>query len=514
MVFLVVEKDPTIDAMLRTIDDIHLKFVAIENLWGKLISDEALISFYHVELENIGLTDDLYIKMNARGKLLSAYENFKAGFQKRIIDNKWEYNTDFLDSFVLKIDTQWTDYFWENFRKDNSIDDALIRFIATTAMIRHSVNREGKTEDRQMLIRMLQDNPKSIRPEAFEEDDFIYLVECFDLYQQKINTLNLITLDMPLWQHAPKKNFLDEVVLQDDNASYTQKVLYYAQTEYLMKNDTYDSDKYNDWMRVVRNIISRGDIRKDGNRPAIVRSPATFDGMISLISELSTGCSNIYEYLSEPISIRSTFAKDQVEEEKVKAMLIRESPNRKSTFAKMEDNDLLRGRLEFPFKCIDYEQRITIFNDEAFENVLTVFTEYFKKEIDLPNDLRRSLLTINVGGEYGFYDYWWSRWYVVQSIKRCLIDSFRELEYFMYSESSEYFKKLILELIEKDYQQIIEDFTPSDGFPNWKLRLIKESQLLDDKSKSNYIAILEDNSCCYILKSKRPRDADGCLKIQ
>ncbi len=88
--FLSWKSDPTIDAMLRTIDDIHKQFNRVENLWAKLNSKPSLVSFYHVELENIGLTDDLYIKMNARGKLLTPFENFKASLQKKIEDEKWD----------------------------------------------------------------------------------------------------------------------------------------------------------------------------------------------------------------------------------------------------------------------------------------------------------------------------------------------------------------------------------------------------------------------------------------
>lgn len=104
--FLSWKKDPTIDAMLRTLNDIHKYFFDIENLWEKLTSDANLISFYHIELEDIGLTDDLYIKMNARGKLLSSFENFKASFQKRINDNKWDKEKEFQDTFAFKIDTK------------------------------------------------------------------------------------------------------------------------------------------------------------------------------------------------------------------------------------------------------------------------------------------------------------------------------------------------------------------------------------------------------------------------
>lgn len=47
---------------------------------------------------------------------------------------------------------------------------------------------------------------------------------------------------------------------------------------------------------------------------------------------------------------------------------------------------------------------------------------------------------------------------------------------------------------------------------NWKRRLIKEETLLSGTSK--YIAIPDDNSFCYLLKSRRPRDIDGGTKIE
>jgi hypothetical protein len=73
--------------------------------------------------------------------------------------------------------------------------------------------------------------------------------------------------------------------------------------------------------------------------------------------------------------------------------------------------------------------------------------------------------------------------------------------------------KLVLILCSKDMASIAIDFTPSTDFPNWKLRLIKEPDLLDKKGKSNYIAIADNNSSCWLLKSKRPRDTEGSHKI-
>ena len=40
------------------------------------------ITFQLLPLEHFGLTDDLYIKMNARGKPLTPFETFKARFEE------------------------------------------------------------------------------------------------------------------------------------------------------------------------------------------------------------------------------------------------------------------------------------------------------------------------------------------------------------------------------------------------------------------------------------------------
>lgn len=512
------ENDPTIDAMLRTIDDIHTKFYGVNNLWEKLTADNCLISFYHVELKNIGLTDDLYIKMNARGKLLSPFENFKASFQKYINDNNWEQNFDFKDTFAFQIDTTWTDLLWSH-RKDDSIDEAFMRFASAIAMIRQSIER---SENRFSSISSLQENPNSLRPEAISGQGFEYLKTCFNIYSKCISNQQELLLNFNLWQHKPIGNIFSALVYEDNissnlkrnSASYTQKVLFFAQTEYLRKAENFELFFFQDWMRVVRNIISRGDITKYGDRPAIVRSPQTFDGVIHLVNELSEGCLNIYNYLNGLTNVRSSFAKEQVEEEILKAKIIAKFPHYRKVIEDLEDNNLLRGKISFPLYCTDFDREKLELNFELLTQIETVFKKYFNTEHDLPNILRRALLTIEDKGEYKYYNYWWSFWNVVSADKRCLIDKTRELEYYIYSTHNIYFKKLVLKLIDQDYNQIIENFIPPSNMPNWKIRLIKEADLLDRYCKSHYLAIPQDESCCYLLKSMRPRDMNGCEQVR
>ena len=521
--FLSWKKDPTIDSMLRTIDDIHKIFRHIDNLWQKLNSEKKLITFHHVVLENIGLTDDLYIKMNARGKLLTPFENFKASFQKFINDNKWESNADFTKCFAFKIDTCWTDYFWTHFRKNNSIDEALMRFIAAIAMTQQVVEKSIlKADERTILINFLQENPDSVKPTNFSESSFNYLTHSLDVYQKALLEKYDLELPFPFWRHSVEENILKEIVFEENkystaqknSATYTQKVLFFAQTEYLRRNPEFDKIKFQDWMRVIRNIVSRGDVDKDGNRPDIIRSPQAFDGVVNLIYELASGCSDIYTFLSNNESLKSQFAKDQVEEERNKSKLIINSPELKSLIFEAEDIELLRGRIDVIFYCMDYKFDVNEFDKEQFNKIKSVFQYYFNSESGITNDLRRAFLTIEVNGQYEFYNYWWSYWNIVGAVKRRLFDKYRELEYYMYSEFREYFKKLVLLLVSNNLKAISENFIAPEGFPNWKYRLIKEPELLDSIGKSKYIAIYDDNSACYILKSKRPRDIEGSVLVE
>lgn len=508
------KKDPTIDAMLRTIDDIHYIFNDVEHLWEKLTSDDfRLIKFYFVNLENIGLSDDLYIKMNARGKLLSPFENFKAIFEKRINDEDWEENMDYTSKFEYKIDTIWTDFFWNNFKQNNSIDESLLNLFSTLLMIRQSVYRDKDAEERIKIIASLQLDATNLSSTWYSNDDFQYLINTLDLLSSKYSEIISFELNFPFFRHAASNGFLKKIINDNKTSSYTQKVLLYAQLEYFHRNSIYDAKKYQEWMRVIRNVVSRGDIEKSGKRPDVIRSPQAFDGVVFLINELATGCSDIYKHLhNEDLIIKSTFAKEQIEEERIKAKIFIERPHLKSYIYDLEDTDLLRGRISFIFYCIGYTYNINDLDEELLLQVKDVVLKYLHSEDVLNNDIRRVLLATRVDNQYNFYSYWWSYWYVADCDKRRLIDNFRELEYIIHSEYKDYIKELVISLINSNPKDLIDNFKIPHGFPNWKVRLIKESDLLDNNS-SNYIAIPSDETFCYLLKSKRPRDLEGCIKI-
>ena len=117
------KKDPTVSSMLVMLDAIHEKFRGVENLWGKLA--DGAISFYFLSIKEMGLTDELYITMNSRGKPLTDFEHFKAEFKRKLDALDRELS----DRIILKINTAWTDLLWTYRDSNNLIDDASLRIL-------------------------------------------------------------------------------------------------------------------------------------------------------------------------------------------------------------------------------------------------------------------------------------------------------------------------------------------------------------------------------------------------
>lgn len=81
------DEDTTISAMLKTLDKIH-EIICKENIdINGLIKHIDNITFQIFPMESFNLSDDLYIKMNGRGKQLSSFDNFKADYFKWLEEN-------------------------------------------------------------------------------------------------------------------------------------------------------------------------------------------------------------------------------------------------------------------------------------------------------------------------------------------------------------------------------------------------------------------------------------------
>ena len=369
--------DPTVKGMLNTLDTIHEllkdKKISEERYWQPL--EEGAVIFYWLDLEEHQLTDELYLKMNARGKQLSNFENFKASLVKRIADNGWEENTNTTEkeSFSFKMDTIYTDLFWEYRGEVNVIDYEVTNFFAGMAMIGYALKENSEAQ--QKRIQELFNNPLSVRVEDFEKSDFERFTSYLDLYSE----VEKISIETELWKYYNsdnKRGFFEEFI-KDENkgtgefykgATYPQRVFFYALSELFMKSE----DKNNiseDFIRVIRNIVEN----------ATIDSAQTFVGAIKLMKELlegflevlSKGVQDIYSYLSKT-AIQSNFASYQVTQEKQKAERIVANLEWKDVIWEAENHPMFKG--DIGFLLLETENNLSLFK-KRYEVAKEMFDE-------------------------------------------------------------------------------------------------------------------------------------------
>ena len=156
--------DPTIQSMLRmisgTLEDKSDGIYGVVNsqqcadYWNKLTSSDCPIVFYHLNLYGISHSDDLYIKMNARGKPLTSFENFKADIAGYIEKYKnrspeWGKLYDLCEGLPVRVDTKWMQLFWANKSPVNTVDEAYFAFVNRFFFVKVCLD---KTDDVNWLV--------------------------------------------------------------------------------------------------------------------------------------------------------------------------------------------------------------------------------------------------------------------------------------------------------------------------------------------------------------------------
>lgn len=342
------KNDPTIESMLIMIDDINEKFNQVNNLWKLLVEDNC-ISFYFLPLENMGLSDELYIKMNSRGKPLTDFEHFKAEFLEIIK----EQNEELYKEFSKKIDIDWT-YMLFPYRGENQIiDDEFMRYFK---YISHILcyktiieNRDDNLEyDEFKLAKQLysKENPNAISNLEFLKKTFdcwcdididnffasIFYTSSYEsdktkLYLKADGTINLF-LDCCNHHAEFTENGRNRLF------SLNSMLLFYGVLIYRLNIQTLSEEDFKRRIRIVRNLTenSQYEIREfdqDGSNQ-----------MCRLLSDV------------EDIILKGTLRTEdrgfnilQKREEQKKLEWLPKNSEYKDELYKLEDHNLLKGTI-------------------------------------------------------------------------------------------------------------------------------------------------------------------------
>ena len=106
------DNDPTIRSMLVMLDTLHCALSPFSGLWDKLSN----ITFWELDLQNFGLTDDLFVKMNARGKRLSRFDMFKSDLEfalKNVAIQEGKIDLEgCAKTWITEVDNDYLDNLW------------------------------------------------------------------------------------------------------------------------------------------------------------------------------------------------------------------------------------------------------------------------------------------------------------------------------------------------------------------------------------------------------------------
>lgn len=518
--------DLTIQSAITMLDEIHLIFIETDVQLEHLINDiKPCIVFNFLDIKNFGLSDDLYIKMNSRGKPLTNFENLKAELGKFIEQSKFNdsYRYQLTHSggikevnvetyFVTKIDTDWTNYFWEYRDKDTNKFDHMLLYLLAFVALNEFAEKDILNFD--VTIKELDKANSELSYYKFHslkllnEDSIITYIEVLDLLVSK----NQIITDYFNDQKVLKKWAIIDFAFEDNfRARYEQRVLFYAVFKFLIatKNGLNKSE-LEKWDRLVNNLVSN----------TIYNTPKDFQDSIVAIEQLIREYSgDIYTTFVE--TGVSGFDTQQIKEERLKIQLIWRFEKWRNLILEAEAHGYLKGQIMFllAFSGI-YDRFLEVGLDNLPEEYCDNARLYFEKFKKLFKEsglrhfedelFRRALLS---KGNYLIYSTNFS----------LLIDNHRDISWKRllketgnkstnhYTEKCDLMKEVFDELDLDKIELSLKIMIKSHTYTGWQKDLI-ENPMLMKLSFEKYIKFFENGDVYILRKSKYNRYADPELK--
>lgn len=375
--------DPTIKSCLIMLDSIHELFSEYTGFYEKLVqADSPYITFQFLNLKEFGLSDELYIKMNARGKALSKFENFKAWLVGHVDRSSFELVPSDIDE---KIDMEWTDIFWQ-MRAENSsdIDDKYLKFFKLMALLRlceKSELKHGRLDTKQEAWMKALRSIGDVHISDFAE------MGCFD--EELLSKLYSFLEFYRLHAGEKQKQCFNDALLGNN---YYSQARFYALFAFISKFD--DFDKWDDscvekmiaWTRVTSNLINNTRIDDSENLTRAIQSMQSMsDYALTVYATMSTMDEKGVDF----------FSRNQSKEEMLKSKLIEEDSSWLFLFLKFEKHNYFYGQIGFLLEYASLDNGK--YDQNFFENYGGKAGELFSYKLIETRDflLQRALLSVD-----------------------------------------------------------------------------------------------------------------------
>lgn len=350
--------DPTIQSMLVMIDAMHKRFCDDDCLtaWNRLVDAEIpAISFHLLPIEKMGLSEDLYIKMNSRGKPLTRFENFKARFEQMLESSCPERAKE----FSIKVDGAWSDLLWPYRGNDSIVDDEFLRYFNFITEVCEWKEDRFAVEDITLLSQNVYGQEK---PNVAAHLEFLF--QALDAWVN-VDIKEVFSSIFTMPSVSSESKDMNKVVLFGPRGgmdidlfsaccrAYGQirgknRVFSWSNTLYLFAvliQRLYQTEDFLRRLRVLRNLVEASD-----NELRLEKMPALIADVHRVVID-----GNIEDV--------SAFNQSQVTDERLKSDFLAKCPRLERTLVDLENHPLLRGCLaSFELDDLVFERRAVAFH--------------------------------------------------------------------------------------------------------------------------------------------------------
>ncbi len=367
----------------------------------RLVSAECPIRFMLLETreEQFGKPDQLYIRMNSRGKQLTDFENFKASLYAYADDCDNAVLKSLISQVKDKIDGDWETLIW-SFAESEEIAEKysdlfyrdLIHWIFTNRL-----GADDKLHFNEDWLRPSYDAISGIYLENYIDASGDSLESCIrDIWLIMSAIMTVKEQDIELYKRivqtvlrygVDKKGNYDSYL-----SEYKTRVILHSLARYGRETEgrPFDLRSFDDWYRIIINLTANTEIDDPKAFCRALQSIDRFDGVLSLEIDPSL------------LVQLNGFASRQIEEEVFKLKVAGISDSWKKAILKAESNQYFQGEILFsmlmagvtaPEKAIDIDpddylrfwsvvEKVFNFihgNDNLFHRALLTYGDYSVK---------------------------------------------------------------------------------------------------------------------------------------
>jgi len=377
--------DPTIQSALHMLDALHRRFAATKGLFTRLTSeDRPSITFQLLDLENFGLSDDLYIKMNARGKPLTPFETFKARYEQELASQFsgetrriGEQEFPIWEFVARRMDTTWADLFWAHRDQRTQLYDEIIMNVFRIVAL---VSRDPESKTYLKDVTLLRDVTNTTSYSTFHSQGWLdeaFTKTLISLLESWSAADGFSTSLLPNRRYFDEKHIFRRLIQHPTSLSAPEVILFSGYALFIQTHEAdIDPVMFQEWMRIVHNLAVNSDI----DRSERLQSPAKG------LRELLPQSAEILRHFSQlGAKDRVTgFADQQVKEETLKAGLILSDDSWRPLIDRAESHGYFRGQIEFLCEFSGASEqwkssRSSVWDEETHRRLQERFADYLTK---------------------------------------------------------------------------------------------------------------------------------------